>query len=150
MNAATSGSSPSRAPRYGLELARLEQEPGAEAAHVAVADLRAVVEPENGANVGRLARLLQQAPSHPQVDQERAARREADDQVLAAPVDVLDALPRQLRGDDERILGPRQPDVADLDVLERASFERRRDRAAHGLDLGKLRHLTDLAGKKAG
>ena len=85
-------------------------------------------------------RFLQQAARHPQVDQERAARREADDQVLAAPVDVLDALAGQLRGDGERVLGPRQPDVADLDVLERPPLERRRDRTPDGLDLGELRH----------
>ena len=46
-------------------------------------------------------------------------------------------------GDDERILRPGQPDVADLDVLEPPALERRRDRAPNGLDLGKLRQ-TDV------
>ena len=43
VKSASSGSSPSRVARYGVELARLEQEPGAEAADVAVGDVRSVV-----------------------------------------------------------------------------------------------------------
>ena len=43
VNAAPSGSGPRRAVEVGVELARLEQEPGAEPAHVAVGDVRSVV-----------------------------------------------------------------------------------------------------------
>ena len=74
------------------------------------------------------------------MDQERATGGEADDQVLAAPVDALDPLASQLGRDLERILGPCQAHIRDLDVLERPPFERGRDRPPDGLDLGELRH----------
>src|SRR6185503_6950232 len=86
----------------GLELSGLQQEPGAEPPHVAVADRAAVVELQHRTDMRSPARLSQQAAGHPQVDQERAAGGEADDQVLAAPVDVLDALAGELCGDHER------------------------------------------------
>ena len=88
-------------PEIRLELARLEQQPGAEAPDIAVGDLAAVVERQQRAPV-RVARecVGPQRARHAEVDQQRAARREADDQVLAAPVDLLDALAGQLRGDD--------------------------------------------------
>ena len=83
------------------------------------------------------------------MDQERAAGGEADDQVLAAPVDVLDPLAGELGSDHERVLGPGQADVVDLDVLQPPPLERRRDRAPDTLDLGELRHPA-AAGKKPG
>ena len=88
-------------PEVRLELARLEQQPRAEAPDIAVGDLAAVVERQQRAPV-RVARerVCPQRARHAEVDQQRAARREADDQVLAAAVDVLDALADQLRGDD--------------------------------------------------
>ena len=43
VNAGSSGSGPTRAARYGVELARLEQEPRSEAPDVAIGDVRSVV-----------------------------------------------------------------------------------------------------------
>ena len=129
-----------------LELARLEQQPGAEAPDIAVGDLAAVVERQQRAPVWvACERICPQRAGHAEVDQQRAARRETDDQVLAAAIDVLDTLADQLRRDEERVLGPGQADVADLDVLEPPALERRRDRAPNGLDLGKLRHAARVA-----
>ncbi len=79
-------------------------------------------------------RVGPQRARHTEVDQQRPARREADDQILTAPVDVLDALAGELGGDEERVLGPSQPDVADLDVLEPPALECRRDVPPHRLD----------------
>ena len=93
--------------------------------------------------------IAQQAARHPQVDQERAARLEPDDQVLAAPVDLLDALARR---------APRPPRAGP----PAASAGRRRSRRArsvrpssagasrapHGLDLGQLRQRL-RAGRRA-
>src|SRR3954452_7446982 len=46
-----------------VELVRLEQQPGAEAADVAIGDVRAVVEADDGADVPLVAaRVLQEAP----------------------------------------------------------------------------------------
>ena len=89
-------------PEVRLELARLEQQPGAETPDIAVGDLAAVVERQQRAPV-RVARerVGPQRAGHAEVDQQRTPRREPDDQVLPATVDVLDALSGQLRGDDQ-------------------------------------------------
>ena len=140
VKAATSGSSPEARPEVRLELARLEQQPRAETPDVPVGDLAAVVERQQRAPVSIAGeRAGPQRARHAEVDQQRPARREADDQILPAPVDVLDALAGELRGNEERILGPSQPDVADLDVLEPSALECRRDRAPNGFDLRQLR-----------
>src|SRR5262249_62335389 len=44
-----------------------------------------------------------------------------------------------------RILGTCQPDVVDLDALERAADEHRLEPAADGFDLGQLGHRPSLA-----
>src|SRR5215213_9092414 len=116
-----------------LELAGLEQQPRAETADVAVADLGAVVETQQRSDVRAADGIAQEAAGHAEVDQERASGREADDQVLAAPVDAVDALAGQLGRDLERVVRAREPDVVDLDVLEPATLQRRRDRAPDAL-----------------
>ena len=123
-------------PEVRLELARLEQQPGAETPDIAVGDLLPSSSVRQRAPV-RIAceRVGPQRARHAEVDQQRAPRRETDDQVLAAAVDVLDALAGQLRRDEQGVFRPGQPDVADLDVLEPPSLERRRDRVPDGLDL---------------
>ena len=123
-------------PEVRLELAGLEQEPRAEAAHVPVGDGRAVVELDERTQVRRSFRLVQERSGHPQVDEERAAAREADDQVLPAPVESLDELAHELSGHLERVERPRQPQVQDLDVLERPAFEQGREPQPDRLHLG--------------
>ena len=84
------------------ELARLEQEPGAEAAHVAVGEVGAIVEADQCAPmrvVVEAVRAVAETPGHAEVDQQDAVGLEADDQVLAAALDRGDALALELGGD---------------------------------------------------
>jgi len=125
----------------GLELAGLEQEPGAEATHIAVGDARPVVERHERSEVRQVGcRLMEQRAGHPQVDQQHPPRSEADEKVLAAPVDLGDALPLELGSHLERIERPHEPRVLDLDPLEGPSLEHRSQPPADGLDLRELRH----------
>ena len=89
---------------------------------------------------GLSRRRVQEVPRHPEVDQENATALEPDDQILAAPLERRDALARELGRHLGRILGPRQPRVFDLDVLEAAADEHRLEPAANRLDLGQLGH----------
>ena len=65
----------------------------------------------------RPSRLVQERAGHAQVDEKRAARVEADDQILAAPIDRVDALADELGGNLERIERSRQPRIVDLDLI---------------------------------
>src|SRR3954464_273337 len=96
---------------------------GPEAADVAVDELGAVVEPDHRppVRVGLALVAVQHVAGHAEVDQERTARLEADDQVLAAAVDGGDALALELRGDLHRVERTRQPCVRDLDAVEAAA-----------------------------
>ena len=126
----------------GLELARLEQEPGAEAAHVAVADLGAVVEPDDRAHVrgrGGLARggvpVMRRWIRSARPDAKRRIR------YLPRRSTPLDALAGELRARPRA--GPPAASAATSSIStrsKRAALERRRDRAPHRLDLGQLRH----------
>ena len=147
MNGASSGSSPRRACEVGVELARLEEEPRAEAAHVAVGDVGAVVQPDERAAVRvvvEAVRAVPQAPGHPEVDQQDAVGLEADDQVLAAALDRGDALALELGGDLVRLVRPHETRVADLDAVEPPAREDGLQAAANGLDLGQLGHRSRL------
>ena len=79
------------------------------------------------------------------MDQQRATRLEAHDQVLAAAVDGADALALELARDLFLVLGTRQARVVDRDALEAAALEHRRDPPADGLDLGQLGHRATVA-----
>ncbi len=133
-----------------LHLAGLEQEPGAEPAHVAVRDVRAVVEADQRTAVhvfGELA--LPHGPRHAQVNQQRAAAREPHDEVLPPALDALDALADELRRDLVRVLRPREAHVLDLHVLEPPALEERRDLGADGLDLRQFRHPAVQASRSS-
>ena len=93
-------------------------------------------------------RIAQQAAGHAQVDQQRAAGLEARDQVFAATVESRHPLALELDRDRKRILGPRQPRIGDLDALEPASLEVRRELAPNRLDLGQLGHGVTLAAER--
>ena len=99
-----------------LGLLRLQQEPRPEAAQVPVGDARAVVELEHGALVRR--RLVPEAAGHPQVDEQHLPALQAHDDVLATPLDRLDAL----AGEDRR---DRSPDPPAGSAARRRSAPRR-------------------------
>ena len=131
----------------GVELAGLEEQPGAEAAHVTVGDVGAVVEADERTPVRVVVEpgvAVAEAPGHPQVDQQDAVGLEADDQVLAAPLDRGDALSLELGGDLVGVVGPHEPGVADLDALEAPAGEHRLEPPADRLDLGQLGHRASV------
>ena len=120
-----------------VDLARLEEQPGAEPAHVAVEDPGLVVQREHGTGVRRL--LAAEAAGHAEMHDERAAGVQAQHEILPAPLDGCDTLAFELGGDDRGIEWTRQPAVADLHVLEGPSGEDRLEARADGLDFGQLR-----------
>ena len=88
-----------------------------------------------------------ETPRHTEVDQERAVALEPDNQIFAATIDRRDTLALKLGRD---LLGrkrPGEPLVEDLDLLEGAAGECRREACADGLDLGQLGHAPSLAGR---
>ena len=128
-----------------IELAGLEQPPRAEAAHVAVGEPAAVVERDRGPRVRVVGRAVgEERAGHAQMREQRAAALEADDQVLAAPLDGGDALALELGRDLARVVRRGQPVVADLDLLEPSPLEDGRKPGANRLDLGQLRHAASV------
>jgi hypothetical protein len=79
------------------------------------------------------------------VDQENATGLEPNNQILAPSTDLGDALPLELGGHGERLLGHDEPPVEDLHTVQPATLEHRGDPGAHGLDLGQLGHRANLA-----
>ncbi len=116
----------------------IEQQPRAEAPDVAVRDPRSIVELDHRPLVrrGRVA----EAAGHAQVDEQGGAALETDEDVLAVPLDRDDPVSLQLRGDEGRIVGSRQPGVVDAHAGEAPAFEAFGESATLGFDLGKLRH----------
>jgi len=74
------------------------------------------------------------------VNQENATAFEPDNQILAAAIERGDPLPLELGGQSDRIVGPGEAWVDDLDMLETAPDEPGLEPCPDGLDLGKLRH----------
>src|SRR6185312_12830949 len=95
--------------RLGLIL--VEQEPRTEAAEVAVGDPRAVVELEHGPLVA--GGLVPEPAGHPQVHEQHLPAGEADDQVLAPPLDRVDAFAGQSCRRPLGIVRARQPRIVD-------------------------------------
>ena len=130
-----------------VELAGLEEQPRSEAAHIAVGDVGAVVEPDERPPVGIVlepVHAVAEASGHPQMDQENAVGLEPEDQILAAPLDGRHALALQLRGDRVGVIRPHEPRIGDLDAVEPTSGENGLQAAANGLDLGQLGHRSRL------
>ena len=86
----------------------------------------------------------QQAPSHPEVDQENPTRFEPNNQILSATLERLDPLPCELGGDLPRIEG-RVSAGLDLHSLEGATDEMRLEADPDRLDLRQLRHGRSVA-----
>src|SRR6059058_379501 len=88
------------------------------ARRVAIRDAALVVERDDRALVTRLI-VDVEASRHPEMDEQRTARREADDEVLAPPIDDGYPLALQLGGNVHRVVRPRQPCVVDPDAPQR-------------------------------
>jgi hypothetical protein len=91
------------------------------------------------------ARRMQDVSRHPEVNQENTLTLEPNNQILAAPIDGCDTLAHELGRHLDRVLGPRQPRVVDLDVVEAPADEHRLESTADRLDLGQLGHASSVA-----
>jgi hypothetical protein len=69
------------------------------------------------------------------VDQENAAALEADDEILAAPVDRSDAFPLELGRHRLGLVRADETRVVDGDSIETTADERRLELPANALDL---------------
>ena len=122
------------------ELAGLEQLPGAEAAHVAVRNIRTLVQSDNSASmrvVTKLAlRCVAQTSRHPEVNQKCSPRLEPNDQILATAFERRHSLSFEFRGDGVRLEGAHESGVVDLDALEPPADEMRLELSSGRLDLG--------------
>src|SRR6476659_237439 len=94
-------------------------------------------------------RGVNEAPSHPEVNQENQTAFEPDNQILAPARNGSNALARELGSHLCGIDGPRQPGFGDLPLVEPATDEPRLERRANGLDLGQLGHQLSLARQSA-
>ena len=75
-----------------------------------------------------------QAPRHPEVNQENPTALEPNNQILAAPLERRDRLSGQLGGGLDRVVGPGQAYVVDLDAHERPADEMRLEADPDRLD----------------
>src|SRR5436305_14879924 len=90
----------------------------------------------------RPTRSAQEAPRHPEVDQENATALEPNNQILAAPLDGRDALTFQLGRHLGRLVWPHETRVVDAHPLEATPDECRLELPADAFDLRELRHAT--------
>jgi hypothetical protein len=88
----------------------------------------------------RSARCVENAPRHPEVNQENATSLEPNNQILAAAPDFRDALALELGRHLGGLERTHEPRIVDPDAVEAPSDEDGLEPAADGLDLGKLRH----------
>src|SRR5918993_854063 len=93
----------------------------------------------------RSGRRVDEAPSHSEVNQERPTRFEPKNQILAAPLQTLDDLARQLGGDPQWVEGTHEPAVVDIDLLKASSHNRWFEATADGLHPRQLGHPATLA-----
>lgn len=89
-----------------------------------------------------------EASRHAEVNQKRTTALEAENQILAAPLERAYSLAAKLVGDRVGRERLREPRVEDLDVLEAPTDEQRLEPVADGLDLGKLRHVSSVATRR--
>ena len=82
----------------------------------------------------------QEAPRHPEVNQENETALETDNQILAAPLHGGDSTSFEQADDVLEIHRAREPLVEDLDRFERPAGEDRRQLSSDGLDLGEFGH----------
>src|SRR6476620_5003120 len=85
-------------------------------------------------------RSAEEAPRHPEVDQENTTALEPNNQILAAPLDRGDALAFQLGRHLGRLVRAHEPRVVDAHAVEPPPHERWLELPADALDLRQLRH----------
>jgi hypothetical protein len=123
----------------GLRLLWLEKQPGAEAADIAVRDVRSVVQRDLGSAVRqileRITCAVQQIPCHPEVDQENASALESNDEILAPPTERSDLFPFELGRHRVGLVRTDETRVVDGDAIEATADERRLELPANALDL---------------
>src|SRR5579862_2609762 len=88
----------------------------------------------------RTARRMQQAPRHPEVDQENPTALEPNNQILAATLDRCHALAFELGRYLGRLVRTHEAQVVDDHALEAPADEHRLELPADALDLRQLRH----------
>ena len=82
----------------------------------------------------------QEAPRHPEVNQENEAALEPDNQILATPLDGGDPPALEAVDDVLEIHRTREPLVEDLDRSNHPAAQDRGELGSDGLDLGELGH----------
>jgi hypothetical protein len=83
----------------------------------------------------------QEAPRHPEVNQQNQTAFEPDNYILASSIDGRDLLAFELSGDLPGIEGTRQAFVENLDRDELPAGEDRRQLGPDRLDFGQLGHV---------
>ena len=92
----------------------------------------------------RSVRRVQEAPRHPEVDQENPTALEPNNQILAATLDRCDALAFQLGRHLGRLVRTHEARIVDAHLLEAPTDERRLELPADALDLRQLRHAASV------
>ena len=82
----------------------------------------------------------QEAPRHPEVNQENETALETDNQILAAPLHGGDSTSFEQADDVLEIHRAREPLVEDLDRPHHPAAQGRGELGSDGLDLGELGH----------
>src|SRR6476659_839126 len=92
----------------------------------------------------RPACSAQEAPRHPEVDQENTTALEPNNQILAAALDGRDVLPFELGRHLGGLVRTHEARVVDPHPLEAAADERGLELPADALDLRQLRHTASV------
>ncbi|MDX6488817.1 MAG: hypothetical protein QOK13_1432 [Gaiellaceae bacterium] len=79
---------------------------------------------------------VSEAPRHPEVNQENTTALEPKNQILAAPIDLGDALTLQLGRHRDRLEGTHESRVVDLHVVEPPTDQYGLELSPDSLDLG--------------
>ena len=116
----------------------VREQPRPEPSRVAIGDSSAAFELEHGTFVRR--RLVPKPAGHPQMDEKRVPARETNDDVLAPPLDRVDAIAGEHGRNGSGILGARQTRVVDARGENPPPHNRVGEPPALGLDLRQLRH----------
>src|SRR6476646_6624277 len=92
----------------------------------------------------RPACSAQEAPRHPEVDQENTTALEPNNQILAAALDAGDMLAFELGRHLGGLIRAHEARVVDAHSLEAAAHEHRLELPADALDLRQLRHTASV------
>src|SRR5437868_11507329 len=87
---------------------------------------------------------MQQAPRHPEVDQENPTALEPNNQILAAPLDSRDTLSLELGRHLGRLIRTDEARIVDAHTLEAPTYQCGLELPTDALDLRQLRHAASL------